>query len=182
MKHVTTRQWAIYKGMGGNHGAVQFDLQLPHWYDDHGNRDYTGEKALVRSKDDELTRKVKDGWKSREGCVFMNITSTKDGAKNVYDWDNKIVIALSVQDIGTLLETLATGKEAKIVHDPNAKTSNQGSVKKFLAAKKSPQGVLFTVTMISGGDKKSHTVPLSVAESLVLKELLSRAVSQALNW
>jgi len=179
MKHLTTRQWAVYKGMGGKYGAIQFDLQYPYWYNQSG-RDYTGEEALERDKEGKLSRRLKDGWKSREGCVFLQITSPKD--KNVYDWEQKIVIALSVTDMGTLLETLVTGKECNIVHDPHAKSAKQGDIKKFLSAKKSEQGVLISATQTAGGEKRSHTVPLSVSESLTLRELLQKAIPASLAW
>lgn len=174
-------QYAVYKGTGGKFGAIQFNLQVPHYYrgkeksfsgkDSHGDSIFTDE------------RRLKEGWKIREGAVFMEITSAKD--KNVYDWENKIILALSVNDIGKVLMGLLTGDEVKIMHDPGAKSEAQGAVKKFLTitSPKGPAvGVVFSATQAAGGDKRTHTVPLSGDEVVVLKNLLERAISRALNW
>jgi len=174
-------QYAIYKGMGGNNGAVQFNFQRPHFYKE-GTRlkDFTGEEAFQII---EGRRRLRDGWKEREGAVFLEITCTK--GKNVYDWDQKIILALSIEDIGKVLLTLHTGDECSIMHDPGAKTQAQGATKKYLKFS-SPQGTragcLITATQTSGDNKRSHTVPLSGGELLVLKSLLTAVVSKALNW
>jgi len=165
-------QYAVYKGTGGKFGALQFNLQKPHYYRDKA-KDFTGEQALDNGK-------LKDGWKIREGCVFLEITSAKD--KNVYDWDAKIIMALSVSDIGKLLLGLSKKGDTEIMHDPNAKTESQGSVKKFLNVKVSDQGALFVVTQTSAGDKRTHTVPASPDEVVVLRQLLGSAISASLSW
>ncbi len=115
--------------------------------------------------------------------MFLEITCTKD--KNVYDWDQKIVMALSVTDMGKVLITLLTGEDCKIVHDPGAKTAAAGAVKKYLNVT-SPEGTkvgcFISATHTSGDQKRTHRVPLTGSELLVLRLLLSTAVSKALNW
>jgi len=174
-------QYAVYKGTGGKFGALQFNLQRPH-YTDGKDRDFTGSTAL---EDSGGRRKLKEGWKERPGCVFMEITSTKEGQKNVYDWDQKVIMALSVNDMGKILLTLATGVECKIMHDPGAKSESQGAIKKWLSVS-SPQGtakgVMFTVSMQAAGDERRHTVPLTGDEVMVLRSLLQRAIATAQNW
>lgn len=165
-------QYAVYKGTGGKYGAVQFNLQRPHYY--HGKqKDFYGTQALSEGK-------LQEGWKIREGCVFMEITSTKD--KNVYDWDNKIILALSVSDMGKLLAGLNKLGETKIMHDPGAKTEAQGAVKKFLTVNLSEQGALFSCTQSSAGETKAHSVPLSPDEVVVLRSLLQQGIARSLNW
>ena len=176
---MTPMQYAIYKGTGGNHGAVQFNFQRPHFYSDK-RKDFTGDEAFeVRDG----RRALKQGWKEREGAIFMEIASTKD--KNVYDWDNKIVMALSIDDMGKLLNTLITGEECKLMHDPGAKSEAAGAVKKYLNVS-SPKGIkegcIVSATQMSGGDRRSHTVPVSPSEVIVLRSLLHSAIPKALNW
>lgn len=169
-------QYAIYKGMGGKNGALQFNFQAPHYYNGK-QKDFDGSKAL-----DENNR-LTEGWKIREGAVFMEIASTKD--KNVYDWENKVVMALSINDMGKVLLGLVAGSEVKLMHDPNAKSDGAGQVKKHLSVT-SPQGtaagVIFQAAEIKGETKKSHMVPLSGDEVLVLRQLLQTAIGRSLGW
>jgi hypothetical protein len=174
-------QYAVYKGTGGKFGALQFNLQRPH-YVNGKQRDFTGAIAL---EEVDGRRKLEEGWKERPGCVFLEITSTKDGQKNVYDWDQKVIMALSVNDMGKILLTLATGQECKIMHDPNAKGENQGAIKKWLTVtspKGTIQGVMFSVSMNAAGDERRHTVPLTGDEVMVLRTLLQQAINRSVNW
>lgn len=176
-----TLQYAIYKGTGGKHGAVQFNFQRPHYYCGK-QKDFTGDEAF-EVKDGR--RVLKDGWQPREGAIFLEITSTKDGQKNVYDWDNKVVIALSIDDMGKLMETLVTGQETKLIHDPGAKSELAGVVKKFLSLS-SPEGLksgcIVSCMQQSGGETKKHSVPISSSEVYVLRSLFMAAISKSLNW
>lgn len=165
-------QFAIYKGTGGKHGALQMTIQRPHYYAGK-QKDFTGEHALDNGK-------LRNGWKIREGCIFLEITSTKD--KNVYDWDNKIILALSVSDMGKLLAGLNKLGETKIMHDPGAKTASAGETKKFLTVKLSDQGALFYCKQSMNGEEKAHTVPLSPDEVITLRVLLNHAIVASLNW
>ena len=172
-------QYSIYKGTGGNHGALQLNFQKPHFYNQK-QKDFTGDIAL-EIKDGKKT--LKPGWKEREGAIFLEITSTKE--KNIYDWENKIVMALSVDDMGKVLYTLLTGEECKIIHDPGAKSSSAGEVNKLLSII-SPQGVkagcIVTATQTTNGNKVTHKVPVTASEVIILRSLLNSAVSRALNW
>lgn len=172
-------QYAVYKGMSGKHGALQFNFQRPHYYNNK-QKDFTGEEAFEKING---KRVMKAGWKEREGCVFLEAASTK--GPNVYDWDNKVIIALSVDDMGKILETLVTGSECKILHDPGAKSETAGLVKKYLTVS-SPKGVkegcIFHLAMNAGNESKNHTVPVSGAEVLVLRSLLQSAIAKSLNW
>ena len=178
-------QYAIYKGTGGKHGAVQFNLQRPNFYigkrKDFEGRVGDSDGAAFRIEDG---RKVlKDGWKQREGAIFMQITSTK--GRNIYDWENKIIMALSINDIGKVMMCLLTGEECSLMHDPGAKTQAQGTIKKYLnisSPKGVATGIILTATQVSGSDKRTHTVPMTGDEVIILKSLLQQATSRALNW
>lgn len=176
-------QYAIYKGTGGKHGAIQFNLQPPHFYrgkDKSFDGKFMGE-SIFESVDGK--RRLKEGWKIREGAIFMEVASAKD--KNVYDWENKIIMALSVNDMGKVLVTLLTGNQCELMHDPGAKSESQGVVKKYLTVS-SPKGtlagVIFSATQVSGGQKRTHTVPLTGDEVIVLGQLLRTAISSAMAW
>jgi len=173
-------QYQIYKGALGKFGAVQFGLQKPHYY--------KGKEKVFEGGDDVFEEvdgrwRLKEGWKQREGAVFMQITSAK--GKNIYDWENKIIMALSITDIGKVMMCLLTGEKCEIMHDPGAKSQAQGTIKKYLNIS-SPKGVaigtILSVTQVSGSDKRTHTVPMTGDEVIILKTLLQQAISRALNW
>ncbi len=169
-------QYAVYKGMTGKWGAVQFNFQAPHYFRDK-QKDFTGINALDDSG------KMKEGWKIREGAVFLEITSTKD--KNVYDWENKVTVALSTNDLGKVLLGLKTGNEVKLMHDPGAKSDKAGETTKNVNIS-SPNGTLegcmIRVTQKTGDQQKQHTVPLSGDELCVLVTLVQAAITRSLGW
>lgn len=172
-------QYAVYKGMSGKFGAVQFNFQPPHYYREK-EKDFTGDRAL--DQDGRLLEQA--GWKQREGAIFVEVAPTS--GQNKYDWDRKINFALSVTDMGKIIHFLASGKDTSIMHDPGAKTDKQGSVKKYLNLS-SPKGILdagamLTLSQTSDQDKLQHTVPLSPDECIVLRQLLLSAVPAALQW
>lgn len=174
-------QWNVYKGTGGKFGALQFGLAGPHYFKGK-EKDYTGSKAFEGGK-------LQEGWKKREGCIFMDITSAK--GKNVYDWEKKVIMALNLGDIGKILFFLTTGQSPRgestldLVHDPHAQSENQGTVKKFLrvsSPKGTKAGVIFSVNQQGGGEERKHSVPLTGDEVIVLRGLLQAAIPRALNW
>ena len=176
---MTPLTYAIYKGTGGKFGALQFRLSAPHFYCGK-EKDYTGSKAfeVVDGKS-----QLKQGWQSRDGAIFLEATSAKD--KNVYDWENKIVMALSVNDMGKVLLTLVTGNECSIMHDPDAKSEKAGTIRKFLniiSPNGTTQGCMVSVSMSAAGQTKKHTVPMTGDEVMVLRQLLQTAISKALSW
>lgn len=172
---MTPQQFSIYKGTGGKFGALQFDLQLPHYYKDK-QKDFTGEQALDGYK-------LREGWNRREGAVFLQATSAVD--KNVYDWEKKIIFALSIQDMGKVVFTLITGEECKLMHDPGAKSETAGTIKKYLSIL-SPNGTsagcVVTLSQTVGGETRRHTVPMDGSELIVLRQLLQAAIPRALGW
>ena len=113
----------------------------------------------------------------------MEITSTT--GRNEYDWDNKIVLALSTTDVGKILHGFFTGQECSIMHDPGAKSESQGLVKKNLhviSPKGTANGCMIRATHTAAGQSRTHSVPLSGDELIVMKELLQAAIPAMLNW
>lgn len=174
-------QYGIYKGMTGKFGAIQFSLQAPHYYRGK-EKDFTGERAL-------LDGKMSSDWKLREGAIFVEITSAT--GNNVYNWENKVTVALSVIDMGKVLAFLTTGAEVTLTHDPGAKSETQGAIKKYMKFT-SPNGIygkegarggcMVQVNMEAHGERTSHSVPMSTDECLVLRQLLAAAIPVALSW
>ncbi len=158
-------QFNIYKGKLSKNsegtipkfGALQFSLKYPDF---------------------------KEGQKyPNEGCVFVNMTNAT--APDVYDWANKIVLALSVTDLGKVLYALRSGTEAKIYHDPNMGSENQGKISKglnFSSPGGLEKGFMITGTQTSEGVTKKATVPLTPDEVTVLANLIAAAIPLCLGW
>lgn len=171
---------AYYKGLGGKHGAVQFHLQRPHYYcPKQGCRAKDFNAALPPScpthKDTEMV--------SREGCVFIDITSAT--GPNVYDWDKKIVMSFSITDMSAILYALSTKTECKILHDPGAKSERAGQiVKQFNMSALDERGCIISCSQkVSGQEQVTrHTVPMSPAEIMQLRMYLQAAMITALAW
>jgi hypothetical protein len=167
----------IFKGITGKWGALNLSLSLPLFVKGQ-EKSYDG-----LDKDGKFILDGRDGWKVREGCVFLEMASTI--APNVYDWDNKIVFALSVQDLSQFLLSLRTGDEMQLMHDPGAKSDSQGEIKKYLSFT-SPKGLktggMLSLSQTVGEDTRRHTVPLSGVDVITIGELLRVALVKCLNW
>lgn len=170
-------QYSIYKGVGGKFGALQLNFQRPHYYKDK-SKDFTGDLAL------DNFGKLKEGWKQREGAVFLEATSAS--GKNIYDWDNKITFACSVTDMGKLISALTMGTELDLMHDPGASTDSKGAITKHvkLFSKEGyfQGGGMVSVTEQTGTEKKEHKIPLTSDECFVIRQLLTVACTKALEW
>lgn len=170
-------QYAVYKGVGGKFGAVQFNLQRPHFYRGR-DKDFTGAQAL-----DGEGRLVND-WKQREGAIFVEAASAS--GKNVYDWESKITMAMSVNDMGKIVHALTTTGNVDIMHDPGAKTDKAGLTSKHLKLY-SKEGVmkagcLLTLIQTTGGNTIKHTVPVAPDECIIIRQLFASAIPSSLQW
>lgn len=140
--------YAIYKGIKGKNGAIQFSLKP-------GNES------------------------DREpGAVFINITSAV--GPNKYDWEKKIVFALSVTDIGRILYFISRPKEEalSLVHVPGKGTDDEKDAKTFRLSRGQEYGWLCSISE----KETKHMVPISDDEMLVLSTLLRAAVPLLLCW
>lgn len=185
---MTPLQLAFYKGITGKWGALQLNYQKPHYYvkSNPKLKNYEGrfipQDWLVQNSG--LTER---DLTSREGALFLEITNTKD--KNVYDWENKITMALSIHDMGKVLVIIEGGRpgdEMTIMHDPGAKSPTAGKIQKYLkisTPKGIKEGAMVTVTQKNAdGDTVSHTVPLSGDEAKVFSVCLRSVIPNALGW
>jgi hypothetical protein len=189
-------QLAFYKGVTGKWGALQFNLQRPHFYVESNPKlkNYEG-KFIPKEWLEKNPALTKDDLTSREGALFLEITSASD--KNVYDWERKVVMALSIHDQGKILALLEgaikpkpgeedKGPYIKIMHDPGAQTASAGKVQKWLEIS-SPQGVgvgvIFTMfKKEADGSSVKHTVPLDVSEVKVLASCIRGVIPACLAW
>lgn len=172
-------QYAIYKGKTGKFGAAQFNLSDAHFYCENcKTKNWTSDQHPSPNGD------CNNKLSTRDGCVFLEITSAKQ--PDVYDWENKIIMALSVTDLSKLLIALRTGAECKLFHDPGAGSEKMGAVKKTLnvsAPKGIENGCMVYATMSGGsGEPKKHTVPLTQDECIALGVLIQAAIPRCLNW
>ena len=185
---MTPLRLAFYKGISGKFGAVQFNPQMPHYYVKSAPalKNFEGRFIPGNWLDSNPDLTTED-LASREGAIFLEITSAKD--KNVYDWNKKIVFALSITDIGKWIEVLEGSKtEAKLMHDPGAKSERQGKVKKYLEVS-SPGGIkdkgcLVTASEVMSGSNTPvrHIVPLSSDECVTLRCAMKAFIAKALGW
>jgi hypothetical protein len=146
-----------------------------------------------------LTYKIYKGMGGKQGCFQFSLapayTSKKkdEGAvfieaapaigKNKYDWDNKIIFALSASDIGTFLTGFKQGK-FEIYHDPDAQTERRGSrAKKLSLASGEQAGTYFLGLSETQGDtRKEARISLQPQEARILNNLLESALPRVLGW
>jgi hypothetical protein len=173
-------QLAYYKGITSKFGCVQFNPQRPHQHCPNCKQKDFEARVPGNCPNCEGVQ-----MKSREGVIFMEITSAK--GPNDYDWSNKIVMALGIPDLGKILTVLEGLKEeAKIMHDPGAKSTTAGKVHKYLTVsspKGIKEGVLFNAAVKnSDGQIIKHMVPLSCDETRVLAACISAFLPVSLAW
>lgn len=146
--------FSIYKGVKGKFGATRFEFIPPF---------------------SNMKRKKKDG--------AILITASNATAPNVYDWDNKIVFALSVTDVGAFLDGIKKGN-VKLYHDPGMKSDEQGQVTKGLEVTKpeDKDSFWFKLREKQGETTKEVNLPISLQEMLILDNLLRAALPKLLNW
>lgn len=178
-------QLAFYKGMKGRFGAIQLKFNRPHFFCPRCNRkdretDYPISCIGSFEKPHEEIR-----METREGSLFLDMCSVS--GPNIYDWDNKVMMTLSITDMATILFALETGEEKELMHDPGAKGPNEGVVHKFLKfsfPKGIKEGCLVNIRMKNKETEKevSHMVPLSGSETKMLAVFIRHSLPLALAW
>jgi hypothetical protein len=201
MTEVKPIQWAVYKGMGAKHGAVQFNLMEAHYRCGTCKKRYLTGATVAKAnatfkpvpcpaRDTDSHTACNGELSIREGCVFIEMAPTV--GKNKYDWNERISFALSPGDMSKILFAIRTqggdkSANIKILHDPFAKTQKAGQVTKNLFMSwpgTARKGALLTLSMSDKPKnvKKSHTVPLNGEELLLLTTLLESSIPRVLGW
>ena len=102
-----------------------------------------------------------------------------------YNWRDKVVMSLSVTEIGDLLafSSLPAVAEIKFFHDPQLGTEAAGETRKELIIKRAGmgKGYYFNLSVnMKGAGKSVVQVPVSDGEMAVLVELCKQSVPQLL--
>lgn len=124
---------------------------------------------------------------SRRDLGTVLITFANPKLNRTYDWDHKVIMALNLSDIATILEFLSSaefGGVTSIFHDPNAGTSESGQQeKKLTLAKGNEHGWFLGVSYrSSSGASTEVRVPVKDGEMIVIKTLLQHAIPRILGW
>lgn len=179
---------SFYKGVGGKWGGLQLHMQLPHFYcpvckkkDFDSNSEQMCSGVETRPHEETKT-------KSREGCVFIECAKTLE--KDKYDWEHKIIFALSVLDMAKVrwaLNNLGEGEDLTLMHDPGAKSATAGKVIKTMklsAPKGHEVGIMvnFMVKDAGSTDLYTVTIPMDKFDCLTLDTFLAEAMVKSLAW
>jgi hypothetical protein len=169
-KPVPPSQYAIYKGIKGKNGVLQFDLRpfSPH---------------LV-----EAEMSIKEQKKTAKGIVFVN--AAKAIGENVYDYKNGIKFAMSETDLAEFIVGTNSLKEptellVDIYHQiehGDVKLSKSLKVKQGNVDTKNRPTFMITLTETGSGDNKIVTVPASATEMFILRQLFTTAIPGVLGW
>jgi hypothetical protein len=162
-------------------------------------------KEVLKERDDEarlqrpLTYKIYKGMGGKQGCFQFSLSKAYTGRRkdegavfieaapttgpNQYDWDNKIIFALSATDIGAILTGFNQGK-FDIYHDPDAQTAQKNTRGKRLSLESGQQvGTFFLrLTEKAGEENKKVNISLQPHEARIIMNLLTEALPQVLGW
>jgi hypothetical protein len=162
-------------------------------------------QEIFTSRDEEarakrpLTYKIYKGMGGKQGCFQFSLSSAYSGKRkdegavfieaaptigpNKYDWDNKVIFALSASDIGAVLTGFRQGK-FDIYHDPDAQTDRKGTRGKRLSLEsgKTPGTFFLRLSEKAGEDTKQTNISLQPNEARILLNLLEEALPKVLGW
>ena len=154
------------------------------------------DKKLARRS---LTYRIYKGMGGKQGCFQFSLTPAYKGnrkdegavfieaaptiGKNEYDWKNKVIFALSANDIGAVLTGFRQGK-FDIYHDPDAQTGKQNTRGKRLSLESGeiPGTFYLRLTQKTGENTKKINISLQPHEARILLNLLERALPRVLGW
>jgi hypothetical protein len=137
-------------------------------------------------------KRAYSGTKKDEGCVFLDMGAAI--GPNQYDWENKILISLSLTDISKTILFLTDPfnkvfeKDGKlsIYHDRNMGTKElEGQDVKVFEATFSEERGSFGFQLAhktKANGTKSIFVPVSADEALAIKVLLQAAIPLVMAW
>jgi len=150
------RQFAIYKGVKGKYGAIQFDI------------------------------KPYNSIENQAGVVFVNACSTTGPNQYNWDNKFTFALSVGdISKILHFFMTSGEEGKLSLVHDPNMKSQNAGKTLKtmnFFTKQGVLDGMMVTATTKAKGNTISHQIPFSGDEVVALKVLLERAISILIGW
>lgn len=173
-------KYAVYKGIKGSYGAVQFSLSPPVYVCNQCNhRNYQFPDGPQHNSNPATCN---GQFELREGAVFVDIANAT--GPNLYDWEHKTIFALSVNDLGKVLAALKAGIECKLLHDPGAQTEKAGLVTKTMSfTALTEKGFMFYMyEKNKSGEEKKFMIPFTVDEVAILGTLITSAIPSVLGW
>lgn len=148
--------YKLYKGAGGKHGAIQFDLTPKH-----------------KSK-----REL--------GAVFIQMAPAIGNNNYDWNNKINFALSLgdTAKILETFRSPPSPdGQPSSIYHDTYAGTERRGETTKSLLISKGRQsGFFFTLIEKDNGIEKKVSVPMSNGEAIILRNLLERSTIRALDW
>ena len=118
------------------------------------------------------------------GAVFLQAASAT--GPNVYDWDNKITMALNLSDIAIILNTFRTPPKSgedglRIYHDKFKGSEREGQVVTSLSIQRGSQnGWFFNIWRKENGQDRQVRMPISDGEAIEIRNLLERGIIRIL--
>jgi hypothetical protein len=146
----------LYKGAGGNFGAIQFDLTPKH----KSRRDL--------------------------GAVFIQMAAAIGRNEYDWDKKINFACGLGdIAKILETFRTppAPKGEPVSIYHDTYAGTDKRGEITKSLLISRGERGgFFFTLIEKSNASQNKVSVPISDGEAIILRGLLERACCRILGW
>ena len=165
-------QFAIYKGINGKNGVLQFDL-----------KPFDADRV-----EEEMDQKEKK--RAKKGAVFID--AAKAIGESVYDYKNGIKFAMSETDIAEFLVGTNKLKEendelVSIYHKIERDGKTQSKSLRVKQGRPDKTGLpTFMVSLSANNGNKAEdkfvTVPMSTTEMFALRSLLTAAIPRILGW
>lgn len=116
------------------------------------------------------------------GAVFLSAAPTI--GNNIYDWEQKINMALNLSDIATILNTFRSpNNEILLWHDKFKGTNRENEIVTKLTIKRSEnQGWRWGLGRRINGKWRYINIPVTDGETVEIRILLERAVARILAW
>jgi len=126
--------------------------------------------------------KRNDSGYYKEGTVFLEAAPSQGERK--YDWENKIVFSLGVNDLSKIALALRNSTQLSIIHDPNAQTDRAGSITKVFKVEPAQNKGTFYLNLRStkGSEIKEASTSIDGNEAFALFNLFSSSISRILGW
>ncbi|KAJ7294113.1 hypothetical protein O6H91_20G027300 [Diphasiastrum complanatum] len=146
---------------------------------------YKGKSAMKMRPSKPLFKLLDNGGAAilKEGTVFMEIAPAT--SQRIYDWNKKQIFALSVTELGTLIN-LAPDGGCEFFHDPNMGKSDAGMIRKVFKVEPMTDrsGYFFNLNVSNKVDQFEGRlgVPISKSEFAVMRSTINYIIPHLLGW